>query len=556
MLGTGDVVDMDPNIMYYSADYTLARLFSRQLLTFPAEPGKTTTVVPDLATDSGKISDDGLTYTFTIKDGIKWDTTPARQVTGEDFVRGMKRVCNPSKPFGGLPDFETLIKGYKEFCDGFVAMKADGKTPVVDPKSATAIAAYQNAHNFDGVKVDPGNKNTVVFTLTHPAAYFPSMLSLTAFSPAPVEYDKYIPSGVDFAQHTISDGPYKITKYDPTKTIELARNPAWDAATDTLRKAYVDNVVISETGNQDAEQQQMQADTADADMWWDNFPPITVVPQLIKNNDPNFYLGQTFSSNPYIVFNTISPNNNSALQKPEVRRALMGAINRATLTADLNGPKVSPPLTHILPAGISGTTSNTDPDLYPYDADKAKADLAAAGFPDGLTLKFLYRPSRSSNVKMFTTLQQDLQDSGIKLEPVGAPDADFYGKYLQVPDAAKSGKWDVSLAGWGPDWYGDAALSFMAPLFQGKTAFPPAGSNFGFYENPAVDTAIDEAAKEADPAKASTMWAAIDKQIMTDAPIFPVTSNNQGVYHPSHTHNTVFMPTYQGYDPANVWLSK
>jgi len=546
MVGTGDVDYMDPNITYYSTGYTGARLWSRQLLTFPAVAGKTTTTVPDLATVSGKVSDDGLTYTFTIKDGVKWDTTPARQVTGADFVRGVKRVCNPAQPFGGLPNFQTLIKGYDEFCTGFAK---------VDPKSATAIAEYQNKHDFDGLKVG-SSPQEVVFTLTHPAAYFPSMLSLPAFSPAPVEYDKYIPAGADLAQHTISDGPYSITKYDPAKTIEFGRNPAWDPATDDIRKAYVDKIVVSETGNQDAEQQQLQADTGDADMWWDNFPPVTVVPTLIKNNDPNFYLGQTFSNNPYIVFNTVSSNNNSALTKPEVRRALMEAINRDTLIQDLNGPKVSPPLTHILPMGISGTTSNTDPDLYPYDPDKAKSDLAAAGYPDGLTLKFLYRPSRSSSVKIFTTLQQDLKDSGITLEPVGVPDADFYTKYLQVPDAAKSGKWDVSLAGWGPDWYGDAALSFMAPLFQGKTAFPPVGSNFGFYDNPAVNSAIDAAAQERDAAKAATMWAAVDKQIMQDAPIFPITSNNQGVYHPSHTHNTVFIPTYQGYDPANVWLSK
>jgi peptide/nickel transport system substrate-binding protein len=547
MLGTGDVDYMDPNITYYTSGYMAARLFSRQLLTFPAEPGKVTTTVPDLATDAGTVSADGLTYKFTIKDGVKWDTSPARQVTGADFVRGVKRVCNPAQPMGGLPDFEGLIKGYQAFCDGFAK---------VDPKSASAIAAYQNANDVAGIAVDSANPQTVVFTLTHPASYFKSMLSLPAFSPAPVEYDKYIPAGAELAQNIISDGPYKITKYVPAKSIEMARNPAWDPATDTIRKAYVDNIVINETGQQDAIQQQLQADTADADLWWDNFPPVQVVPTLIKNNDPNFYLGQTFSNNPYIVFNTVSSNNNGALQKVAVRKALMEAINRDTLIQDLNGPQVSPPLTHILPAGISGTTSNTQPDLYPYDAAKAKADLAAAGYPNGLTLKFLYRPSRSSSVKMFTTLQQDLQASGITLQPVGVPDADFYTKYLQVPDAAKSGKWDVSLAGWGPDWYGDAALSFFAPLFQGKSAFPPVGSNFGFYDNPAVNTAIDAAAKEADPAKAAADWAAVDKQVMEDAAIYPVTSNNQGVYHPAHTHNAVFIPTYQGYDPANVWLSK
>ena len=124
-----------------------------------------------------------------------------------------------------------------------------------------------------------------------------------------------------------------------------------------------------------------------------------------------------------------------------------------------------------------------------------------------------------------------------------------------MPTQAKAGVWDLSLAGWGPDWYGDAALSFMAPLFQGEKAYPPVGSNFGLYNNPDVNTAIDAAAKESDPAKSKDMWAAIDKKIMEDAAFYPITSNGQPTYHASHVHNTVFIPTYQQNDPANVWLS-
>ena len=72
---------MDPNISYYSGGYMGARLWSRQLVTFPAIPGKTTTDAPDLATQlpttaNGGISADGLTYKFTIRKGAMWDTTP------------------------------------------------------------------------------------------------------------------------------------------------------------------------------------------------------------------------------------------------------------------------------------------------------------------------------------------------------------------------------------------------------------------------------------------------------------------------------------------------
>ena len=80
--------------------------------------------MPDLAeqlptTDNGGISADGKTYTITIKQGVQWNTNPPRQVTAADAVIGVKRSCNPAQPFGGLPDFQDLIAGFKQFCDGF-----------------------------------------------------------------------------------------------------------------------------------------------------------------------------------------------------------------------------------------------------------------------------------------------------------------------------------------------------------------------------------------------------------------------------------------------------
>jgi peptide/nickel transport system substrate-binding protein len=552
LLGVGDVDYMDPNISYYSGGYMGLRLWSRQLVTFPAIPGKTTTDAPDLATQlpttaNGGISADGLTYKFTIRKGVMWNTTPARQVTAADMVRGVKRTCNPAQPFGGEPDFQTLIGGLDAFCTGFAK---------VDPKSATAIAAYQNNTPLSGVAVDSADPNTVVFTLTRPASYFIAMLSLTAFSPSPVEYDQYIPAGADLAAHTISDGPYEVTSYTATKEIDFARNPAWDASTDPIRKAYVDKVVVNETGDQTAIQAQLQANTAGADMEWDTFPPVSQVTQLKAAKDPNFYLGPTFSTNPYVIFNTVSPNNSGALTKVAVRKALEEAISRDNLIQDMNGPDVSPPLTHVLPAGISGTTSNNSIDIYKYDATKAKADLAAAGAA-GLTLKILYRPKSSSSSKIYTTLQQDLGLAGIKVTGVGVPNADFYTKYLQVPTVAKAGTWDVSIAGWGPDWYGNAALSFFGPLFNGANgaAFPPNGSDFGLYDNPATDALIDQASKEQDESKANALWVKADQQVMDDAAFFPITAPLQPTYHASHTHNTIFIPTLQQIDPSNVWLS-
>ncbi len=546
MLGSGDIDYMDPNISYYSIGYLGLRMWSRQLFTNPAENGKTTASVPDLATDmpttsNGGVSADGKTYTIKIRQGAMWNTSPARQVTAADVVRGVKRTCNPVQPFGGIPDFQSLIEGYKAFCDGFAKV---GKT-------AAAIGSYVEATDLPGVKAT--DDTTVVFTLTAPASYFVDMLTLPAFSPAPKEFNSYVPASAELAQHTLSDGPYQIESYKPTKQIVFTRNPAWQASSDPVRKAYVDKIVINETVSQDSTQQQLQTGTPTADMEFDNFPPPSQLPKLISTKDPNLNLGPTASTNPYVVFNTVSPNNNKAMANVQLRQALMYAINRTNIIQVLGGPKVNQALTHVLPQDIVGSTPI---DLYPYDTGKAKEMLAAAGFPNGLTLKFLYRNASEGSSKSFQTVQQDLSKVGVKVVGVPSPNADFYTKYLQVPSVARRGVWDLSLAGWGADWYGNAALSFFAPLFSGSRSFPPAGSNFGLYESPATNALILQAATAKSTDEASSLWAKADEQVMKDAPFFPITNPLQANYHASQVHNAVYLPSIQNFDPTNVWLSK
>jgi peptide/nickel transport system substrate-binding protein len=546
MLGSGDVDYMDPNISYYSIGYLALRLWSRQLFTYPADKGKATTPVPDLATDlpttaNGGVSADGTTYTIKIRQGAQWNTSPARQVTAQDVVRGVKRTCNPVQPFGGTPDFASLINGYQAFCDGFAKV---GKT-------AAAIGAYIESTDLPGVRAT--DDSTVVFKLNTPATYFVDMLTMPAFSPAPKEFDSYLPASAELAQHTLSDGPYQVESYSATKKIVFSRNPAWQASSDPVRKAYVDKVIINETVSQDSTQQQLRTGTPTADMEFDNFPPPSQLPGLISAKDPQLNLGETASTNPYVVFNTASPNNNKAMGKPEFRQALMYGINRANIIQVLGGSKVNNPLTHVLPDNIVGSK---DFDPYPYDEAKAKQMLAAAGFPNGLTLKFLYRNASEGSSKAFQTVQQDLSKIGVKVVGVPSPNADFYTKYLQVPSVAQRGVWDLSLAGWGADWYGNAALSFFNPLFSGQPSFPPVGSNFGLYENPATNALIQQAATAKTKDEATDLWGKADEQVMKDAPFFPITNPVQANYRAAQVNNAIFVPAIQNFDPTNVWLSK
>jgi peptide/nickel transport system substrate-binding protein len=547
MLGSGDVDYMDYNISYYSIGYLGQRMWVRGLYEYPAVPGHVFDVAPDLATAAPTVSPDGLTYTITIRTGAMWDSTPARQVTAADAVRGLERACNPVVRFGGLPDFEALIQGYTTFCGGFAKVK-----PTV-----AGMTKYINTHSISGVT---GTGQTLTIKLVHPASYFAAELTLPAFNPAPVESLNYIPASAAAAQHTVADGPYKVASYVPAHTISFVRNPAWQASSDPIRKAYVDAINVKETGNPVTNQQVLSTNSAAGSMEWDSFPPVASIPSLItqlKAGGKDFNLGPTFSTNPYIIFNCISPNNNGALKNIKVRQAISYAIDRAHLIQDDNGPIVSPPLTHVLPAGINGAQyvpATYDP--YPFNTAKAKQLLAAAGYPHGLTLTFLYRTESTLAVKMFQTLQSDLAPAGITLKGLAVPSADFYTKYMYSPNTAKTGVWDVSLAGWGPDWYGDAAASFFEPLFYGPTAFPLAGgSNFGFYNDPAVNTLIAQAAKAGSVMTAGHMWAQLDQMVMADAPIYPITQPLQPNFHASYVHNAVYVPAIQNFDPTNVWLS-
>ena len=142
MLGQGDVDFMDYNVSYYTIGGLGQRPWLRGLLAYPAIPGKATTPAPDLATALPTVTNGGKTYKLTIRIGAMWDTSPPRQVTAADALLGLKRSCNPTQPFGGLPDFESLIVGYQQFCNGFAK---------VSSTSASGEKTYIETHQVSGV---------------------------------------------------------------------------------------------------------------------------------------------------------------------------------------------------------------------------------------------------------------------------------------------------------------------------------------------------------------------------------------------------------------------
>ena len=105
------------------------------------------------------------------------------------------------------------------------------------------------------------------------------------------------------------------------------------------------------------------------------------MPALNAKKDPNLNLGDTACSDPYVVYNTASPNNDKALANVKVRQAISYAINRDHILQVLGGPTVNPPLTHVLPDVILGSKQN-DPYLEQAD-DEATEGATEHGTGDG-----------------------------------------------------------------------------------------------------------------------------------------------------------------------------
>jgi ABC-type transport system substrate-binding protein len=542
LLGGGDIDHLDTASAYYSVTYSLLRAVSRQLVSYPTDPDPTKArqVVADMATALPKISADGKTYTMTIRDGVQWNArSGARQVTGADAVRGFKRLCNPVEPTGAPGYFVGVIAGMKEFCDPFAKV----------PANVAAIKAYVEGHEISGVSA---TGNTITIKLVQPAGDFVNILALPFSSPAPVESLDALPDSPQARQSFVSDGPYTIAKYVPEKSFELVRNPAWKKSTDPLRAAHVNTISIVEGSDEGPVQQQLQAGTAD--MSWDTFVPTAQIPSLRAAKDPRLALVDNGAINPYITINLQSPNAGGALKKLQVRQAINYATNKKAVVQVLGGPDVYSPTGQVLTPTLLGY-KKIDPFATPDSAGdpvKAKQLLAAAGYPNGLDLIYLFR-NKGKAPAIASTMQAELKKAGIRLKLKVVPNADFYTQHLSKPKATSAGDWDLAAPGWNPDWQGNGARSFLVPLLDGRL-YGEGSTNYNDYNSPVVNALIDKALAEKDLTKVADLWHQADEKVMADAPWVPVATGKNPLFHGTRVQNWVYFDFANNGDITNVWL--
>ena len=574
IISAGGPDHIDTVSAYYTVDYQLERAYTRQLLQYPTEPytstssaGWTAATTPtaDVATEvptaaNGGITGGGTVYTFHIKPGVDWNTTPARQVTSEDFLREFKAFFNPVSPVGNPVYYTSTIKGLQAYDNAETAYFANAKA---HPATAANIANFQNTHSIAGIKTP--NSSTIQFTLMAPASDFLYMLAMPFASARPVEYDSYVPNSLQLDQHTISDGPYQISSYIPGKSITLIRNPAWSQSTDTLRHAY-ENEVVDTLGVNSAETQlaDLQAGTEDV---IDSDTPINPasIPSLVAAKSSNFYVWPTSNTFPYIVFNLRSPDSGGAAQKLLVRQAVEYGLDKVAEVKAIGGPAVATIINTVIPPGNVGYVNSN---LYPNDngdgnTAMCKTDLSKAGYPNGLTLTYMY-PNDSSNTRIFTAIQASLANCGITLTGKPEPGSTFFVDLGNAPENNKAGQWDMGQPGWFPDWYGNNGRTIVQALFQGPNCVINT-VNYGCYDNAAVNSLITRAEAASTLSAAASDWHQADADIMADAAIVPIMSQNFPAYSSSRVRGiasdgaayptAIFAPNIGAPDITALWLA-
>jgi peptide/nickel transport system substrate-binding protein len=553
VVGNSDVDHLATTSAYVTGSMWLSRTFARQLVTYPPGTDYETSVsiAADIARElptpaNGGISADGRTYTLHLKDSVRWNSSPPRAVTAHDFVRAFKLFCNPVTPVGAPGYYTSTIAGMTEYCTAF--MQAPG--------TVEGIRQFVATHEIEGVRAL--DDSTLVFTLLAPATDFLNLLAMPFASAVPEEYLDYLPDSPDFRRHTLSNGPYAITRYVQNREIELARNPTWDPRTDPHRPAYVDRISIRLGIDDELAQLQIEAGTADLTM---DLSMLTAnLASLRAIGDPRVAMtpyGDRYGSMHYIAINQAGPNNGGALRNFKVRQAIALAVNKRALVQVAGGPEVARPLHQAVPSSVSGFRPGADRFATPNhqgDPGAARRLLAEAGFPDGITLRFAYATNATYPIEA-QSLQASLRRAGIDAQLFPYSAGDLWGRLLANTQNARRGEWDIALGGWLPDWFGsNNGRSVIVPLFDGRQ-MGDISQNYGMYDSAYVNAAIDRANAAAHLEQAEAAWADATARVMDDLAIIPLIEKKTCWMRSTRARNCIWNVMGSQCDLTTLWLA-
>ena len=470
-----DLTTLDPQVGYDWQNWSVIKSIFDGLMDY--KPG-TTELEPDLAKEY-TISDDGLTYTFKLRDGLKFHN--GRPVTAADVKYSLERAVNPATQSPGAGYF-SMIKGHDELSTG-------------------------KAKEMSGITT-PDDK-TVVFTLTRPDATFLHLMAINfGFVVPKEEIEK---AGADWGKKPVGTGAFKFVEWVPGQRIVLARNP------DFHRPGipYLDKLTF-EFG-QDPTVAVLRLGKGEVDIVGDGIPPAQFA-QIMADpaNKDRIVIGDQLHTG-YVTMNVKEP----PFDNLKVRQAVNMAINKDRVVRLINNRGV--PATQALPPAMPAY--NRQNKGYPFDPEGAKKLLKEAGAENISTE--LYAMNVDPNPRIAQAIQQDLAAVGIKAEIRSLAQA-------EVIAAGGSGKapmvWSGGMA-WIAD-FPDPANFYYGIL--GCAGAIEGGWNWSKYCNKDLDGRAEKADAMVKPDQAEARiaaWQGIFDDVLKEAPWAPVFNEKRFTYH-------------------------
>ena len=434
--------------------------------------------------ESWEASEDGLTWTFTMRDGLKW--SDGTDLTAKDFEYSFKRMADPAT---AAPYAATCLG----MIDGFDAAQA-GDTDALNVKAS-----------------DDGKTLTIV--LSYPCSYFDKMAAFASMSPvqqATVEANG--DAWCTAAETFVSNGPYMITEWTPSERIVLSKNPNYVGGWDNS-KIVSDSITLLLL--EDSSAAFAAYNSGEAVLIKD--VPTDEIPSLTKAEDGGDFYVDTILGTYYISMNL----QRDAFQNAKVRKALALAIDRDYVANTIMQGTYSA-ASNVVGPGIvdeQGYFYDNANGGSPYIAADYEANLAEAkklleeaGYPNGEGYPTIEYSTNDSgyHVPLAEYLQQTWGDLGITLTINKM-------EWSSFTPARRAGEYDVARNGWVMD-YNDP--SNMIELFSTGN-----GNNDGKYSNADFDAAI-EGSKVADAAEHFAQLHKAEDILMEDMGCIPVAYYN------------------------------